>query len=155
MNLDNLRKILPIFLKMKDSDDIPVCNEIEAQGFKAYDAERVTAFLPSAFCRIALSHKFDIQFPDTYKVQHLDDEFSFRDEPIYKAAIELGSHIYHHEQDLAESFNAIVMRSSEFNVVNQAMNSGTDISGANLSAPLYFGYKTLGKKQSVFSKFFS
>ena len=155
MNKVNLRKTLNVFLEMNDSDDIPMCSEIKALGFKAYDAERIVAFLPIAFCRVALSHKFDIEFADVYRIKNSDDEFSFQNEPVYKAAIELGSHIYHHEEDLAESFNTIAMRSSEFNVVNQALNNGTDIAGAKLSAPLYFGYKTLGKKQSVLSKLFS
>lgn len=155
MNRDKLKEVIPIFLEMKDSDDIAICNEIVAHGYKTEEAERISAFLPSAFCRIALGHKFDVEFPDTYKVQNQDGEFSYKEESIYKAAIELASHIYHNEPDLAEIFNSIVMRSSEFNVVNQALNEGAELSGAKLSAVVYFGYKTLGKKRGVFSKFFS
>ena len=62
MNQNKLKGIISIFLEMEDSDDIALCKEIAALGFKVAEAERVSAFLPSAFCRIALSHKFDVDF---------------------------------------------------------------------------------------------
>ncbi|QSP94016.1 hypothetical protein LPB19_12540 [Marinobacter salinisoli] len=147
--------VLPVFLELREKDDSAISVDLEQRGLSRDDAERVLAFLPSAFCRIALSHKFDLSFPDTYKVEGLEGEFPYRDEPIYKLGIEIASQIYHGEPGLSEVFNSIVTRSAEFNTVNSALNEGAELAGASLSPTNYFGYKTLGKKRGRFSRFFS
>ncbi|WP_308364879.1 MULTISPECIES: hypothetical protein [unclassified Microbulbifer] len=152
---EKIKEVLPVFLEMKESDDIEISEALKDQGLKLEDAERVSAFIPSAFCRIALSHKFNLGFPDTYCIEGKEDEFSYKEEPIYKLGIEMASEIYHNEPELAEVFNCIVTRSSEFNSVNNALNAGADIEGANYSPTNYSGYKTLGKKRGLFSKVFS
>jgi len=154
MNIDNLRRILHVFLEMQDSENNEVIKELKTYGFNTYDAERLVAFLPIAFCRVALKHRLNINFPREYEVANLGDKFKFNDESVYKAAVELGSHIYNHEQNLAESFNAISLRSSEGHAVCKAVESGVDLSVAQIATPSFFGYKTLGKTQSLLSKFF-
>ena len=150
-----LREVIPVFLEKKDLDDIEISQAIETMGVSLSDAERISAFLPSGFCCIALSHKFDLGFPDSYMVHDQKEDFYYKDEPIYKMGIELAAEIYHNEPELGEVFNSIVTRSAEFNVINQALNEGAEIAGAALSPTSYFGYKTLGKKRGIFSKVFS
>ncbi|AXN34771.1 hypothetical protein [Vibrio coralliilyticus] len=152
INREQIKEVLPVFLEMKESDDIEISEVLKAQGLKLEDAERVSAFFPSAFCRIALSHTFNLGFSDTYCIEGKEGEFSFQEEPIYKLGIEMASEIYHNEPQLAEVFNCIVARSSEFNTVNNALNAGADIEGANFSPTNYSGYKTLGNKCGLFSQ---
>jgi hypothetical protein len=152
---EKIKDVLSVFLELRESDDSAISDKLKSQGLSLQDAERVSAFLPSAFCRIALSHKFDLGFPDSYKVEGQEGEYLYKDEPIYKLGIEIASDIYHNEPELGEIFNSIVTRSAEFNTVNNALNDGADIAGANLSATNYFGYKTLGKKRGIFSRVFS
>lgn len=152
---EKIREILPIFLELKGQEDSAISERLERQGLSLGEAERISAFFPSAFCRIALSHKFDLNFPDSYEVEGQEDKFSYKDEPIYKLGIEIASDIYHNEPELAEVFNSIVTRSAEFNSVNKALNDGAEIAGASLSVINYFGYKTIGKKRGLFSRLFS
>ncbi|MCM0148647.1 hypothetical protein KCN56_08740 [Photobacterium galatheae] len=152
---EKIKEVLPVFLEMKASDDMAISDALKAHGFKIEDAERISAFLPSAFGRIALSHKFNLGFPDTYRVNGKEDEYSYKEEPIYKLGIEMASEVYHNEPELAEVFNSIVTRSSEFNAINNALNDGFDIEGGNFSPTNYSGYKTLGKKRGLFSKIFN
>ncbi|WP_076589219.1 hypothetical protein [Vibrio ostreicida] len=152
MNREKLKEIVPIFLKMKDSDDFEISKAIEKLGLSVEDSERISAFIPSAFCRIALSHHIDVEFPNSYKVEGLEGEYSYNDEPIYILGIELASVIYHNEPELAEVFNSIVTRSAECNVINNALNEGAELAGASLSATNYFGYDTLGKKHGALSE---
>ncbi|TLX45067.1 hypothetical protein C1E24_20925 [Pseudoalteromonas phenolica] len=155
INREKIKSVLSVFLELKKQNDSDISDRLESQGLSIFEAERVSAFLPSAFCRIALSHKFDLGFPDTYKVQGVEGEFPYKEEPIYKLAIDIASEIYHNEPELSEVFNSIVTRSAEFNTINKALNEGAEIAGACLSATNYFGYKTLGKKRGLFSKVFS
>ncbi|WP_339386762.1 hypothetical protein [Vibrio caribbeanicus] len=151
---EKIKEVLPVFLQLREQNDLFISNRLEHQGLRLDEAERVSAFLPSAFCRIALSHKFDLGFPDSYKVEGQNGDFSYKDEPIYKLGIEIASDIYHNEPELGEVFNSIVTRSAEFKAVNNALNKGAEIAGASLSATHYFGYKTLGKKRGLFSRVF-
>ena len=152
---EKIKNVLSVFLELKDQNDSDISDRLVSQGLSLFEAERVSAFLPSAFCRIALSHKFDLCFPDTYKVQSVEGEFPYKAEPIYKLAIDIASDIYHNEHELSEVFNSIVTRSAEFNTINNALNEGAEITGASLSVTTYFGYRTLGKKRGLFSKVFS
>lgn len=152
---EKIKGVLAVFLELIESDDSTISHKLVSQGLSLEDAERVSAFFPSAFCRIALSHKFDLGFPNSYKVEGHKGEFPYKNEPIYKLGIEIASDIYHNEPELGEIFNSIVTRSAEFNTVNNALNDGADITGAKLSATNYFGYKTLGKKRGIFSRIFS
>lgn len=149
---EKVKNILPVFLELRDQSDSDISDRLESQGLSLSEAERVSAFLPSAFCRIALSHKFDLGFPDTYKVQGVEGEFPYKAEPIYKLAIDIASDIYHNEPELSEVFNSIATRSAEFITINKALNEGAEITGASLSATSYFGYRTLGKKRGLFTK---
>ena len=64
IDLAKLKEIIPVFLEMKDRDDVEISQAIENMGVSVADAERISAFLPSGFCCIALSHKFDLGFPE-------------------------------------------------------------------------------------------
>ena len=149
-----LKEILPTFLKMKDLDDSALCKAIEEFGCGKECAERIAAFLPSAFCRIAFSHHFDIRFPESYTIDGAKKEIFYKEEPIYKIGIELASEIYHHQPELSEIFNSVVTRSAECDAINKALNAGAKLSGSRLSPTNYFGYETLGKRRGIISKLF-
>lgn len=150
-----IKEVLPVFLEMRERDDSAIIEKLTSQGLSLEDAERISAFLPSSFCRIALSYKFNLSFSDSYKVEGQEGEFPYKNEPIYKMGIKIASDIYHNEPEFGEVFNSIVTRSAEFNAVNSALNEGADLAGTNLSATNYFGYKTLGKKRGLFSRLLS
>ena len=141
MDRKKFKEITAVFLEMEESNDIEISDEIEKRGFSKEDAERISAFFPSAFCRVAFSHDFDLHFPNEYKVQGRDGEFSYKNERIYKLAIELASDMYHNDAQSAEIFKSIVSLSAECNVVNKALNGNAEIAGAKISAVVYFGYK--------------
>ncbi|MDK2594012.1 hypothetical protein [Pseudoalteromonas obscura] len=151
---EKIKDVLPVFLEYKDQSDSDITDRLTHHGLNLTEAERVSAFLPSAFCRIVLGHKLDLNFPNTYKVYGKEGEYAYSEEPIYKLAIDIASEIYHNESEFADIFNSIVARSAEFNVVNQALNKGSEITGSSLQATTYFGYKTLGKKRSLLSRIF-
>lgn len=150
-----LKEALPIFLKLRELDDSTLSKAIEECGYAKETAERIAAFLPSAFCCVALRHHFDIRFPESFTIQGSKKEFFYKEEPIYKLGIELASEIYHHQPELSEVFNSIVARSAECNAINKALNAGAEVSGSSLSPTNYFGYETLGKKRGILSKLFS
>jgi hypothetical protein len=155
INKQIIEKILPIFLNLKSSDDSAISKAIEESGIDKENAERITAFLPSAFARVAFSHKFDINFSETYTVDGLKKSYSYNEEPIFKLGIELAIEIYHQKSELAEIFNSVVTRSCECDAINMALNSGENISGSKFSSIDYFGYETIGKKRGLFSRLFS
>lgn len=144
LHIDRIKELLYLFVELKDMDDTGIARALNDAGLELEYAERVSAFFPSAFCRIAICHKYQIDFPDTYRVEWSDSEFEYKNEEVYKLAIELGATIYHNEPELAEIFNSIVTRSAEYNTVSRALAAGSDINGAKLSPTLYFGYDTLG-----------
>ncbi|GGC00583.1 hypothetical protein GCM10011352_28430 [Marinobacterium zhoushanense] len=150
-----IKEILPIFLELKDSGDAHICKAIEELGIERETAERISAFFPSAFCRVALADHLQVEFPDSYMINGSDKLYPYKEEPIYAMGIELASIIYHHEQELSGIFNSIVTRSAECDAINRALNAGEGISGSKLSPIRYFGYKTIGKRRNVFSRLFS
>ncbi|SFD75485.1 hypothetical protein [Pseudoalteromonas denitrificans] len=152
INSQMLENVLPIFFEHQGCEDTVITQNIKRLGLSLKESERITAFIPSAFCRVALSEQLDIEFLDSYKVNNLEKQFSYSDEPIYQTAIELASEIMNYKPELSEIFNSIVVRSAECNVINKALNEGADITGNSLSPVIYFGYKTLGKKQTLFDK---
>jgi hypothetical protein len=155
INKQAIIKILPIFLTLKDSDDSTLSKAIEESGLEKETAERIAAFFPSAFAHVAFSHKFNIHFSESYTVDGTKKLFYYKEEPIFKIGIELAIEIYHEKPELSAIFNSIVTRSCECDAINKALNAGADISGSKFLPNNYFGYQTIGKKRSIFSKLFS
>lgn len=116
------------------AEDSDLVEALVAQGVRQQDAEKLVVFLPLAAGRSVLQ-KLTVLSP-MFMVQDAAGawiEYPLEGEPVYRAAWRLLSNGYGASGLSKEGFGALVMRSVEMQLINDALNAGRDVSGAVLS----------------------
>jgi hypothetical protein len=152
---EDLKKAVVIFAKNYSDDEQKITSAIVEGGFSLSDAERVTAFSPLAFARVALGRKFNVKFSNSFRVKDSDQVGVLEDEPIYKLSLIIAKDALDNESLDPDVFNCLARHSSEFGALNKALNDGADVVGAKFGDPIFFGFKTLIKKKGFFGGLFS
>ncbi len=146
MKRDQLIKVMQHFVGTSDMDDCDLVNLLHGKGLTREESERLVAFLPIAFARVAIVHIGKVGFTTDYRVKETGKIFSLSDEPIFVEALKLATESYHSGLVSRDSFAAVALRSPELVAVNKALNAGEDINGASFNTVVFFGYKSLGKR---------
>jgi hypothetical protein len=109
--------------------------KLKADKVEDMVARRLCSFVPEAFGVVAVGHMpKKVIFPATFgapdKQGHLE-EFPFSSEPIFEQAKKKGETMY--LENPRQAFDAVSARSSVMEIINEAMENGTDYEGAELA----------------------
>jgi hypothetical protein len=112
--------------------------EVEARALQVLGqpmlARRAVDWLPEAFGLVLARHLAEVVLPTTFKARDRSGawvEIPLSRDPIFGEALKLAIHTYH--EGPRELFANLATRSSVVGVVSQALNSGADLDGAQLS----------------------
>ena len=103
-------------------------------------ARRLIDWLPEVFALVLIGHSWKVGLPKHFTVRNSLGEWeavAFKDEPIVAVALCLATHVYHNGP--RDQFKRIVSRSALLNTINNALNSGANIEGAQLGDLKMFG----------------
>lgn len=98
---------------------------------------RLLYFIPEAFAYAFIPHLPDgmkVVMPTDFSVRCATGDWKsvpFSSEPIFLLAVRLGMQMFHHGP--RANFKTIVSRSAMLDCVNQLLNNGESLAGANMS----------------------
>ena len=110
---------------------------LQHKGYSEIHAEKLTAFVPSAFA-CALLHRMGVSLASHYIAKSgdaIDTSLPIADEHYFTAALVVAQHTLENGWSHAlprQVFEAVVARSAEMAAVNNAMASGASIAGGSL-----------------------
>lgn len=138
LNRDKLREIARLMISTTAMSDQTWSKIVSVAGGDKSLAKRAMEWLPEAFGYVLLSHIPQVQLPNSFHVRSADGqwhEIDFSAEPIAKEAIELAMEVFHSGQ--REFFERLAAGSALVTTMNSALNSGADISGAQMTGPVF------------------
>lgn len=127
-------------LGIKDISEEEIERQICSLSNDAMIARRLIDWIPEAFGMVFIPHVADVVLPPGFKAKSkVGDwiELDFGLEPIFAAAVEMGSEMFHSDNRM--TFNNIVLRSATVGAVNNALNQGYSLDGVTLSSIAMIG----------------
>jgi len=129
-----------------DASESELVTALEAKGYSHLHAEKLCAFVPSAFAWALLRKMGLDSFPSTYIATSLggdDVQLPIAHEHYFTAALELASHTLAHgwtDEVSKQAFDAVARRSAELNAANQLLEAGKQLRGATLQPLRVLGF---------------
>jgi hypothetical protein len=130
--------VVEIVAESPNISELELVAALENKGFSHFDAERLCAFVPSAFAWALLKRMGLQSFPDHYVAFDKlgkENKFPIGRERYFTAALELASHTIEHGWSpllTRVKFESVAFRSAEMGAVNKLLNSGGTIANAEL-----------------------
>jgi len=118
-----IEKAVPLLAQYGGGDQAILLEWMLLRDIPRSDALQAIRFIPLAFARNVLDG-MGVTLSDTYLriVGGSQEERPLRDELFYREALELAPHMA--AQFGADTFNAVVFLSSEFQAIHSALNAG-------------------------------
>lgn len=120
--------------------DAEIESNVLALAQESMLARRLIDWPPEAFGLVLIPHIAKVKLPTTFSARSKSGdrvELSFQLEPIFQAAVRLGTDMYHSEQ--RSTFDNVALRSSTLAAVSKAINEARPLVGATLSGPALIG----------------
>lgn len=127
-----------VMASARDASDDEIVNRLIDLGYSDSSAEKLNAFVPSAFAWALLQRMGVASFPNHYIALDAgggEINVPVESEHYFTAALKLAFETLEggwSEVLSREQFEAVVARSAEMNAANNALNSGESIAGATL-----------------------
>jgi hypothetical protein len=123
-----------------------VVERLKAMGYSEVHAEKLNAFVPSAFAWALLKRMGVSTFPNHYIALTRDGrekQLPLAQEHFFTAALRLAYQTLEHgwtERLSRETFETVISRSAEMGAANQALNANESLAGASLQALRVFRF---------------
>lgn len=133
-----------IITRAEGEDDDRIVERLVAEGMSALDAEKLLAFVPSAFAWALLKKMGVRSFPRTFTVfdtQGREISRAVASEHYFTAALAVGYDIVANAYTVQipkETFRSVVARSAAIAAANKALNQNIDIEGGRVLPPQFF-----------------
>jgi len=119
-------------------DELELVAALEREGFSHVQAEKLCAFVPSAFAWALLKRMGLQSFPSYYTALDRagrEVQLPLDREPYFTAALQLASETLENGWNpviTRQNFECIISRSAELNAANKLLNSGGSLASAEL-----------------------
>ena len=121
-----IEQSLDVFYENQQADDEQIFYSLKQKGWDEITCSKIIAFVPIAFCRLLL-HSSGVSFSEYYIIMQSDTKVKQKkrldSEPFFKIAFNIA--ILKSKACDQNYFMSVATRSSEFNVVNSALNRGS------------------------------
>lgn len=133
--------------KLPAKSEVEIVEQLKAEGYSEVHAEKLNAFVPSAFAWALLTRMGVSAFPDHYIALTRDGQeqrLPLAREHFFSAALQLAFQTL--EQGWTDTlsrqtFETVIARSAEMSAANQALNANESLVGASLGALRVFRFK--------------
>ncbi len=129
----------------REIDDEELAEFLQAQGIPKVDAKLLVLYVPMAFAW-AICRKMGVsQFPNYLVLADRDGnpvEMPVSREHYFLAALQVGLDVTENgftEEITREGFEAILIKSADFDALNNALMDGKSIQGSRLDPPIILG----------------
>lgn len=125
------------------SDERAIVERLVAQGYDAFRAELLIAFVPLGLARPVIARleaNPPIDLPDTVMIRDFIGnrtlEVNLADVPEFMTACQLGEETFLTDDHLREQLRAASSISVELNLISKVLNEGHDIGGGKMAPPI-------------------
>ena len=139
---DEVERAVAVFGEGERSDD-QIEADMRVLAGDAVTARRLVDVVPEAFGLLLIAHIpacAEVVMPDGFQARDADGrwhELPWEREPVFALAAQIAARMFH--EGPRARFQAIAMRASLVDVVNNALNDESDLAGSTLGAPAFLG----------------